>query len=830
MEERASFDRGQRMEILLEDVRYGIRMLRKSPGFTAIALLTLALGIGANTAVFSIVNGVLLSPLVFPDPDKLVVLFESKPNFKEGSISYPNFLDWQRENHAFTAIAAYRPDSFTLTGAGQGEQVLGEMVSADFFSILGVKPLMGRMFTSQEDQLGAGHVALVSSGFWRRKFGSSPDILGSRMVLNGEGYTIIGVIPASFHLLLPNFHDNNEVFVPVGQWSDPDLRDRSYALGMKAIGRLKPGVTLDQARADMDAVTRNLAAAFPQTDAGEGATLAPLKQRMTGDIAPFLLMLLAAVCFVLLISCVNVANLLLARSTGRTREFAIRAALGASRGRVVRQLLTESILLAFGGAALGLVLAAWGTRAALAILPVDLPRAEEIKLDSHVLIFTMVVSILAGVLFGLAPALKTARSNLQETLKEGGRGTSAAHHRVQGVFVIIEMAMALVLLIGAGLMIRSLLLLWKVDPGFNPHHVLTFSVALPSSANGINADAARSAFRQLHDKLASISGAKAVSLSDGSIPMDSDDESLFWIEGQTRPANDKDMNWTLRYIVDPGYFDAMTIPLKRGRLLTTQDSEQASPVVVVDESLADKYFSQQDPLGRHIYVKGIDRPLEIVGVVGHVKQFGLEADDKETLHAQLYEPFMQLADKEVQQTAGSVDVVLRSDETHGAILDSIRNTVAAMNGQQFVYNIRTFDQIISKSLAAQRFSMILLGAFAALALALASIGIYGVISYVVGQRTHEIGIRMALGAERLHILRLILGRGGMLALAGVGVGLAVALVLTRLMASLLYGVRATDPMTFAGVAMLLILVAIVACYIPAQRAAKIDPLVALRYE
>jgi predicted permease len=817
------------MGTLLEDVRYGIRMLRKNPGFTAIALLTLALGIGANTAVFSIVNGVLLSPLAFPDPDKLVVLFESKPNFKEGSISYPNFLDWQRENHAFTSIAAYRPDSFTLTGTGQGEQVLGEMVSADFFSTLGVKPVMGRLFTSQEDQLGADHVVLVSSGFWRRKLGSSPDMLGSRMVLNGEGYTITGVIPANFHLLLPNFHDNNEVYVPAGQWSDPDFRDRSYALGMKAIGRIKPGVTLDQARADMDAVTRNLAAAFPQTDAGEGATLAPLKQRMTGDIAPFLLMLLAAVCFVLLISCVNVANLLLARSTGRTREFAIRAALGASRGRVVRQLLTESILLAFGGAGLGLVLAVWGTRAALAILPVDLPRSEEIKLDSHVLIFTAVVSILAGVFFGLAPALKTARSNLQETLKAGGRGMSAAHHRVQGVFVVIEMAMALVLLIGAGLMIRSLMLLWNVNPGFNPHHVLTFSVALPSSANGINADAARSGFRQLHDRLASTSGVQAVSLSDGSIPMDSDDESLFWIEGQTQPANDKDMNWTLRYIVDPGYFDAMTIPLKRGRLLTAQDSEQASLVAVVDESLADKYFSQQDPIGRHIHVKGIDRPLEIVGVVGRVKQFGLEADNKETLHAQLYEPFMQLADKEVQQTAGSVDVVLRY-EARGAILDAIRNTVSAMKGQEFIYNARTFDQIISKSLAAQRFSMILLGVFAALAMALASIGIYGVISYIVGQRTHEIGIRMALGAERLHILRLILGRGGMLALAGVGVGLAFALGLTRLMASLLYGVRATDPLTFAGVAMLLILVAIVACYIPAQRAAKIDPLVALRYE
>jgi predicted permease len=818
------------MGTLIEDLRYGLRMLRKNPGFTAIALLTLAIGIGANTAVFSIVNGVLLNSLSFRDPDKLVVLFESKPNFKEGSISYPNFLDWQRDNHSFTSIAAYRPDSFILTGAGEPEQLRGEMVSADFFSILGVKPVIGRMFASQEDQLGAGHVVLVSSAFWKRKLASAPNIVGQSVVLDGEGYTIIGVIPESFHLLLPNFQDNKDLYVPIGQWSYPDLRDRSHALGMKAIGRLKPGVTLAQARADMDSVAQNLAAAFPQADAGEGALLVPLKQKMIGDIEPFLLVLLAAVCFVLLIACVNVANLLLARSTSRTREFAIRAALGAGRGRVVRQFLTESILLAIGGAGLGLLLAAWGTKAALTVLPVALPRAEEVGIDKHVLIFTGLVSILAGVLFGLAPALKTARSNLQETLKEGGRGTSGAHHRVQGIFVVVEMAMALVLLIGAGLMIRSLMRLWTVNPGFDPHHVLTFSVALPPSTATLSGDAIRSNFRQLHDTLASVPGVHAVSLSGGAIPMLGDDEELFWIEGQARPSTDKDMNWTLRYTVEPGYLEVMTIPLKRGRFLTPQDHEHSPLVAVVDESFADKYFGRQDPIGRHINLKEIDKPLEIVGVVGHVKQFGLDADDRETLHAQLYCPLMQMADKDIQQTGSGVDVVLRSDGAHPATLDSIRTAITSMNGEQFVYNVSSFDEIISKSLAAQRFSIILLGAFAALALLLASIGIYGVISYVVGQRTHEIGIRMALGADRLHILRLILGGGGMLALAGVVLGLASALGLTRLMASLLYGVRATDPLTFAGVAALLTLVALAACYIPARRATKVDPMVALRYE
>src|SRR5208282_2795879 len=457
-------------------------------------------------------------------------------------------------------------------------------------------------------------------------------------------------------------------------------------------------------------------------------------------------------------------------------------------------------------------------------------RANEVGIDLHVLIFTGVVSLVAGVLFGLVPALKTARSNLQETLKESDRGTSGAHHRVQGMFVVVEMAMALVLLIGAGLMIRSLMRLWSVNPGFDPHHVLTFSIAFPASNSALRPDAARSILRELHDQLASVPGVQAVSLSGGAMPFMGDDEEFFWIDGQPRPATDKDMNWTLRYTVEPDYLKTMTIPLQRGRFLTLQDNEHSGLVAVIDESFAEKYFSHQDPIGKHINIKAIDRPIEIVGVVGHVKQWGLDADDKESLHAQLYCPLMEVADKDMQQTASGLDVVLRSDEAHPATLDAIRNAVTTMNGQQFIYNVRTFDEIISKSLAAQRFSMILLGAFAALALLLASVGIYGVISYVVGQRTHEIGIRMALGAERIHILRLILGSGGILALAGVGLGLASALGLTRLMASLLYGVRSTDPLTFAGVAMLLIFVALAACYIPARRASRVDPMVALRHE
>jgi predicted permease len=458
-----------------------------------------------------------------------------------------------------------------------------------------------------------------------------------------------------------------------------------------------------------------------------------------------------------------------------------------------------------------------------------LPRAEGIRLDTHVLIFTALVSVFAGVLFGFVPALKMAHPNVQDTLKEGGRAMSS-HQGVQGIFVVVEMAMALVLLTGAGLMIRSLVHLWSADPGFDPHNVLAFSVSLPNSQGTVSADALRSTFRQVHDKLASVPGVQSVSLSGGSIPMMSDDEELFWVEGQPKPATDKEMNWTLRYTIEPDYFRAMNIPLKRGRLLTPQDNENSALVATVDEAFAQRYFPAQDPVGKHINMKGIDRPLEIVGVVRHVKQWGIDSDDKQSLHAQLYAPLMQRTDQEIQQSATGIDVVLRTDAAHPATVEAIRNAIGGMNQGQFIYDVRPLDEVISKSLAAQRFSMILLGAFAALALLLATVGIYGVISYLVGQRTHEIGIRMAMGAQRWHILRLVLERGARLAAVGVGLGLAAALGITRLMASLLYGVGATDPLTFAGVTILLVLVALAACYIPARRATKVDPLVALRYE
>jgi predicted permease len=817
------------METLLQDLRYGFRMLVKSPGFTAVAVVTLALGIGANTALFSVINGVLLSPLPFPQPEQLVTLHENKPNFEGGSVSYPNFRDWRKDNHTFSSLALARTYAFSLTGSGEAEQVSGEFISSDFFSVLGVKPVIGRTFAEDEEQVGAGPVALISAELWRRKFSSAPDIVGKNITLDARAYTIVGVIPADFHLLIPGFREC-QVYAPIGQWSNPLLLKRGAGLGFHGIGRLKPGVTIEQARADMEGITRSLGEAFPDVDKGITAKITPLKEQMIGNVRPLLLVLLAAVGFVLLIACVNVANLSLARASSRAREFAVRTALGASQGRVVRQLLTESTLLALAGGGFGLLLAAWGTRAALGILPAALPRAEQVGLDAHVLIFTAGISLLAGVLFGLAPALKTAQPDLQETLKQGGRGASGTRHRMQSAFVVAEMALALVLLIGAGLTIRSLAKLWSVDPGFNPHHALTFGLSLPPSMIRAKPDAIRAAFSDFDDRLASLPGIQAVSQSWGAIPLSGDDETLFWLEGQPKPTNDNDMNWAIDYIVEPGYLKAMGIPLLRGRFFTAQDDEHAPGVVVVDEIFAQKYFPNQDPIGKRINRGGPNGLAEIVGVVGHVNQWGLADDDKQSLRSDLYIPCLQMPDDFIAMAPSGSAVIVRSEGSSSAILDSIRHLNAQMSSQQVLFGAQTMDALVSDSVASRRFSMILLVVFAVLALVLAAVGIYGVTSYVVGQRTNEIGIRMALGAPQRDILLLILARGGKLAALGVAIGLAAALGLTRLMASLLYGVGAADPPTFAAVAVLLTMVALAACYIPARRAAKVDPIVALRYE
>jgi len=815
------------MDIFLQDVRYAVRQLFKSRGFTAVALLTLALGIGANTALFSVINGVLLNPLPFPHPGQLVAIHESKPNFDRGSISYPNFRDWQNDNHTMSAIAVSRPYALSLTGVGEAEQVSNEFISSDFFTVLGVKPLLGRTFVQGEDEIGAAPVVLVTEGFWKRKLGSAPDIVGKSLTLDGRSYTVVGVIPASFHL----FHDR-DLYVPIGQWNNPILPNRTAGLGMHGIGRLKPGVTIEQGQADMDTVTRNLAEAYPDADNGIGAKLVPLRTQMVGDIQPILLVLLAAVGFVLLIACVNVASLLLARSTGRAREFAIRIAMGAGQARLVQQMLTESVLLALFGGALGLLLAHWGTRAALALLPAALPRATEIGLDARVLTFTITVSILVGILFGLVPTLRTTRPSLQETLKEGGRGASSARHRAQDVFVVVEMALALVLLIGAGLLIRSLARLWSVDPGFNPPNVLSFQLSFPPSMASAKPDEARAAIRDLDQRVAALPSVQAVSQTWGAIPMDWDDEEVFWPAGQPKPASESDMNWAIDYIIGPDYLKVMQIPLLRGRFLTAQDKEHSPIAIVVDDVFARKFYPRQDPIGQRINTAGWGVPAEIVGVVGHVKQWGLDADDTRPLRAQFYLAALQMPDSFMIGGLSGTRVLLRTDGTVPAaqVFDSIRRMSRQMSSEQVVFGTQTMNQIVAESLAQRRFSMILLGAFAVLALVLSSVGIYGVISYLVARRTQEIGIRMALGADRLDVVRLVLGSGMKLAALGVAIGLVGALALTRLMANMLYGVSPTDPLTFLAISALLLLVALTACYIPARRAMRVDPVIALRYD
>jgi predicted permease len=615
----------------------------------------------------------------------------------------------------------------------------------------------------------------------------------------------------------------------MGQWNDPTFRDRKISFGTHAFGRLRPGVTIQQAQADMDLVARNLAAAYPDADKGNGIALVPLKQDMVGDIQPILLVLLSAVGFVLLIACANVANLLLARSTGRTREFAIRSALGAGRARVIRQLLTESVLLAIAGGGLGLLIAYSGTKAVLRTLPQALPRAHEVGLDFRVVLFTLGVSLLVGTLFGLAPALKLSRTSVAETLKEGGRGSSGVRHKTQSTFVAIELALALVLLVGAGLMIRSLTALWNVKPGFNPHNLLSFATTVPPGLEQ-NPSGMRSALRQMHGVLSAIPGVEAVSLQGGSLPMQGDSELQFWKVGQAKPASQQEMDVALFYLIEPDYLKAMGTPLLRGRFFTEQENEHSPAVAVIDEVFARKYFPNQDPIGKRINLEILASQPEIVGIAGHVKHWGLDSDATATIQAQIYLPFMQLPDKLMPLVARGIGFVARTQGQPGDVVPAIRTAFAKMNGNQVIYGVQTMDEVVAGSLADRRFSMILLGVFALLALVLSSIGIYGVISYLVGQRTHEIGIRMALGAQRGDVLKLVIGQGMRMALVGVAIGLVAAIALTRLISKMLFSVSATDPITLIGVSALLIFVALLACYIPARRAMRTDPIIALRYE
>jgi predicted permease len=809
---------------MFQDMRLGLRMLLKNPGFTAVIVLTLALGIGANAALFSVINSVLLNPLPFSQPEQLVTLDQSKPNFDTGAIPYPNFKDLQKENSTFSSMAISRGFAFSLLGAGEAERVTARLISSDFFSVLDVKPALGRAFAPGEDEAGNTPLVMISSDLWQRKFGGASDVVGKGLTLDDKSYTIVGVLPANFVLFR-----TTDVYVPIGQWANPALKFRSAGLGLHGIGRLKPGITIEQAQSDLNGVMGRLATAYPETNRNNGAKVSSLKERMIGGIGPTLWLLLGAVGFVLLIACVNVSNLLLARSTSRRREFAIRTALGAGRGRLLRQSLTETMMLALLGGGLGLIFAGWGTQAAIAVLPTTLPRATEIQLDSRVLVFTIVISLFTGILAGLAPALKTSQWRLSETLKEGGRGASSGRGLAQGALVAVEMALAVVLLIGAGLMIRSLNALWRVDPGFRPDNVLTYSLSLSPTTRSTSPEATRAALRDLSDQLNSTPGIRAVSFSAGAIPLAGEDDLFFWVEGQPKPASQSEMSMAVVYRVEPGYLAAMGIPLKQGRFFSNQDDERSQPLVVIDEVFARKHFGGVNPVGKRIMLDGEDKPQEIIGVVGHVKQWSIDADEEQSLQAQIYEAFRQFPDNSMNGLAAGFGVVTRFDGGSPP-LDSIRRVVQNQNKQNVISRQQTMNDVIAGTIADRRFSMILLDAFAVVALLLASLGLYGVISYLVGQRTQELGIRLALGAQRSDILRLVLNYGMKLALGGIALGIVAALLLTRLLAKMLYGVSATDPATFGFITLVLTVVALLACFVPARRATKVDPLVALRYE
>jgi predicted permease len=825
---------GSRKSILADlwqDVRYGMRQLRRNRAFTAVAVLTLALGIGANTSIFSIVNGVLIEPLPYPHAQRLVALAEKLPQFSEFAISYPDFLDWVKMNHSFRALAAYRHEDMNLTGSGEAERLKATQVSASFFPLLGVEPAIGRGFSPEEDRRGAAPVVVLSGGFWKRKFGGSPGILGKVVTLDGKGYTVIGVIPKNFYFCCEN--ENfvlGDVYAPIGSYANQWMTERGAHPGIFAFGRLRSGVTLQQARADMDAVARDLGSAYPESDKNEGVTITPLKKRMVGDVQPVLLILLAAVGFVLLITSANVANLLLARATGRSREFAIRTALGASRGRVIRQLLAESLLLGLFGGGLGLLPAWWGTKAALAVLPQALPLANNVRLDLHVLAFALIASIFVGVLFGLAPALQSSRPILEESLKEGARGSGGASRRTQSVLVVMETGLAVVLLVGAGLTIRSLARLWRVNPGFDPQNVVTFNIALPPSVAREAPDQVRASLRHLTDIIAAVPGVKAVSITDGAFPMQGGNIVGFWTEGHPKPPTESEMPNAVNYIVGSNYFHVMGIPLLQGRLFTRDDEMHSRPVAVIDENLARTYFPRQDPVGRHVHLAGRDEPFEIVGLVGHVDQEGLDEDQQSPLAVQIYLPVSQIPNQFISLLAKLEGFVVRTQLPDYASVEAIRRAIEGMNREQVAYGFESMHGIIAASLQGRRFTMILLAVFAALALALASIGIYGVISYSVARRTHEIGIRMALGARRRDVLTLVLGQGMRVALIGVAIGIAAAFGLTRFLSSLLYGIKPADALTFVVVSLVLSRVALLACYIPARRATKVDPTIALRHE
>jgi predicted permease len=815
------------IESFFADVRFAARMLGKNPGFTCVALLTLALGVGANTAMFSLVEGVLLAPLQYFQPDRLVMVWENNPRFSRVWVSYPNFRDWQRSARSFQQMAAGMEQGVDLTGPGAPAHLNGEEISSGFFGTLGVQLALGREFSPQEDRSGGAPVALISNRLWRERFGASSQVLGKYVTLDGTDYTVVGVLQSGFSL----GHQYADVYMPLAQ-SDPlILNDRAAHGGIFSLARLGSGVTLAQSQAEMNTIQNGLDQVYPAANRDLGIYVEPLKQVVVGDVGRTLLLLLGAVGFVLLIACANVANLLLARAAARAREFAVRAALGANRVRLLRQMLTESVLLSLAGAGLGLLIAMLGVKTVLSVIPESLPRSENIGVNVAVLFFTLGISIAVGILFGLAPALKGWKADPQASLKEGGRGSTSAHHRLQSSLVIVQMALTLVLLVGAGLLFQTIRHLWVVNPGFDTQHLITFKVGVSHSLTK-TASSTRVAYQQLIERIRQVPGVQAADFTN-TVPLSGQGGVMpFWI-GSQKPASLQGAPRLAMFLTGPDYLRTMGIPLLRGRFFTPQDTTASPCVMAIDSVFARVYFPDSDPLDQTLSA-GFSPvgPCRIVGVVGHVKQWALD-DSSMYIQNLAYFPLYQDPDQWVPINYPDTTIVVRTPLEPVTIVTAIKSAVYGAGSDQPVFNVQTMQQIVSESMSSQRFPLILLGTFAALALLLASVGIYGVVSYAVTQRVHEIGIRMALGAEKQNIFHMIVGHGLRLALAGLAIGAAAALILTRMLSSfsqLLYGVRSNDPATFITVVLALTGVAILACYIPARRATRVDPIVALRHE
>jgi predicted permease len=809
------------MQTLWQDLRYGARMLLKNPGFSLIAILTLALGIGANTAIFSLVNRVLLFRLPYQDAGSLVMVWGSNP--QQGAdidlVSPADLVDWRAQNAVFDDLAATNDATYNLTGMGEPESLIGYRLAANFFQVAGVQPALGRAFTQEEDRAGAPGVVILSHRLWQRRFGSDPNAIGRSVTLNGAPYTIIGVMPAGFQ-----HPQSAELWAPLrlNSLSANQANNRGLRF-LRIVGRLKPGVSVEQAQREMSQVALRLAEQHPDTNTGQGVKIVSLQEQYAGDIKPTLLALLGAVGFTLLIACANVANLLLARAAARQKEIAVRTALGARRGRIVRQLLTESVLLALIGGALGLLLTLWGANLLVALFPnnvanLNIPVIEEIPINGRVLGFSMLVSLLTGVIFGLAPAWQASKPDLSRTLKESGANMTAgvSGRRMRGLLVVSEMALTVLLLIGAGLMVKSFWRLLQGDLGLNPKNVLTMEVLLPQQK--YREAQQRRAFMQ--DVMRRIENLPGVELAGATnfLPL-----TGFWgsasfsIEGRPAPRPNEELSADNR-VVTERYFRTMGIRLLRGRVFDERDHEGAPPVAIINETLARRYWPNEDPVGARINF-GQGNKAEIVGVVNDVKSFGLE----EQTHPDIYRPY-------AQAPFPLIAFAVRTGGDPLSLVAAVKNAIYAVDKDQPVFKVITMEKLAAESITLRRVSMLLAGGLSALALILAAIGIYGVMSYTISQQRREIGLRLALGAQASDVLRLVIGQGMKPALFGMIIGLLASFALTRLIKGLLFGVSATDPATFVVISILLTVVALVACWIPARRAMKVDPMVALRFE